>query len=91
MIKPAKNLRREQRRDGGYNMVPAYTLKEIELYVKGRKEAARFVEAQLDGSRDCTRNKNRYHYGRQDLRDLLDFIYRGPPETPDEEIRKEKR
>lgn len=90
MIKPAAHLRREQRRDGGYNMVPAYTLEEIELYVKDREEVARFIEAQLTSGWECTLPKpNTHHYGRQELKELLDFIYRGPPETPTEEIRKD--
>ena len=39
---PPKHLRREQRRDGGYNMVPAYTREEMLAY---RNEG---IDAALD-------------------------------------------
>ena len=56
--------------------------------MKQREEAARFVERQLFGDADTKRDKNRrHHYGVQELRDLMDFIYGGEPEADGHKIR----
>ena len=58
--------------------------------MKTREEVARFVENQFDnfGTYNCPRDKGHaYHYGRQDVKVLLDFIYEGPPITEDEKIK----
>jgi hypothetical protein len=49
--------------------------------LKTREEVARFVERQL-GIETCGREKgDKYHYGLQELRELMDFVYGGPPEN----------
>ena len=57
--------------------------------MKTREEAARFVEQQFDGYGDyeCPLEKGRaWHYGKQDVRALMDFIYGGPPNGKDQEV-----
>lgn len=55
--------------------------------MKDREFAARFIELQMTSS-VCKREKGgKHHYGLQDLRDLLDFIYEGPPDTDVEALR----
>lgn len=58
--------------------------------MKTRQEAAAFIQRQLDETDLITilgRPKpTAYHYGKQELRDLLDFIYEGPPTRPSEGI-----
>lgn len=60
---------------------------------KSREEVARFVEFQFSATLDetgyvCRFNKGScFHYGRQDVRELLDFIYGGPPENEDQNVR----
>jgi hypothetical protein len=50
--------------------------------VKSRVEAARFIEKQMHWSYKNVREKSeRVHYGWQDLRELMDFIYEGLPTT----------
>lgn len=62
------------------------------MSMKTRQEAAALVKRQLQTSPDTTdghesgktplggRPKgSQHHYGRQELRELLDFIYGGPP------------
>ena len=47
--------------------------------MKQREEVARFVERQLSED-TCKREKgHKHHYGMQELRELLDFIYEGRP------------
>ena len=56
---------------------------------KTREETARFVEQQFSYSStyECQLEKGRHwHYGKQDVRALLDFIYDGEPATPDEHV-----
>ena len=58
--------------------------------MKNREETARFVENQFDnfGTYKCPRDKQyAYHYGRQDVKVLLDFLYEGKPNTEDEKIK----
>lgn len=55
--------------------------------MKSRTEAAKFAAAQLHWSYEVPRDKPYcHHYGLQDLRVLLDFIYGGPPANADEEL-----
>ena len=56
--------------------------------MRPREEVARFIEKQLhDSSYECSRPKpNTHHYGMQELRELMDFIYGGEP-TEAERIR----
>jgi len=52
--------------------------------MKTREEVARFIENQLSSDEydDTLREKNGCrHYGYQDLRTLMDFIYEGEPKT----------
>lgn len=56
-----------------------------------RRQAAGLIALQLDRNTDHTpldlRPKgNARHYGVQELRELLDFIYGGPPANKSEEI-----
>ena len=51
-----------------------------------RKYAARFVEQQLDWKTDASDNIPVAHYGAQELRELLDYIYGGEPKTAAEKI-----
>lgn len=56
--------------------------------MKTREEIARFVEKQFNIDYDCPYEKGSYsHYGRQDVRYLLDFIFEEPPKKPEEFIR----
>lgn len=67
--------------------------------MKTRKEVAALVRRQLRESPDTSENYcqgktpldarpkgSQLHYGRQELRELLDFIYGGPPENDDERV-----
>jgi hypothetical protein len=62
--------------------------------MKTRKEAAELANRQLQDS-PTTDGKTPIdgrpkglanHYGKQELRELLDFIYGGPPENDDERV-----
>lgn len=64
--------------------------------MKTRIEVARFVEQTPSGVAIPDRNlrnrriasgiKSPHHYGLSELRQLLDFIYDGPPQTREEEV-----
>ncbi len=55
--------------------------------MKGRADTARFIESQLNSDYECKRDKvGHYSYGWQDLRELMDFIYEGEPESVEEEL-----
>ena len=59
--------------------------------MKTREEAAAFARQQLlDVAPTAREKKGAHHYGLQELRDLLDFIYEGPPLTPAQEITKKQ-
>ena len=48
--------------------------------MKDRSEVAQFINSQLDYKVATVGFKcNRVRYGRQEFKDLLDFIYGGPP------------
>lgn len=52
-----------------------------------REEVVKFIERQLHYSYKCPREKGiQFHYGKQELRELLDFIYGGPPATDSEKL-----
>lgn len=55
---------------------------------KKREEVARFIEETLEYDRECVLQKgSKVHYGKQELRELLDFIYGGQPATEKEKIK----
>lgn len=58
--------------------------------MKTREEVARFVEDQFEvygSTYNCPLNKGyQWHYGKQDVRALVDFIYGGPPASKEQEI-----
>jgi len=66
--------------------------------MKTRKEAADLVHQQLMGPNESDDYFNaktpldgrlkgsQWHYGKQELRELLDFIYGGPPQSDDERV-----
>jgi hypothetical protein len=59
--------------------------------MKPREEVARFIEKQMEGRYKCSREKNyAHHYGLQELRELMDFIYGAEP-TKAEKINRERR
>lgn len=51
-----------------------------------REAAARFIERQLNWETEISRASERPHYGARELRELMDFIYQGEPETESEKI-----
>lgn len=56
--------------------------------MKTREQAARFIERQLHWTHKCSLEKpSAFHYGLQDLRELMDFIYESAP-TETERIKK---
>lgn len=57
--------------------------------MKTRKEVAAFINKDLgvDKNRAIMKEKGgRWHYGKVELRNLMDFIYSGTPKGKDEEI-----
>ena len=55
--------------------------------IKTREETARFVEQQFDVNYKCKLNKGDCQgYGRQDVRELMDFIYGGEPTTDEQQV-----
>lgn len=57
--------------------------------MKTREEAARFVEAQFDWTSDyeCKLEKGGcHHYGKQEVRELMDFIYGGEPASDEQNV-----
>ena len=58
--------------------------------MKNREEVARFVESQLESEVPKTREKKgKHHYGFQELRELMDFIYGGEPENAEQNIKND--
>lgn len=48
--------------------------------MKTREESVRFIEKQLHWTHECSREKGKqHHYGLQELRELMDFIYETLP------------
>ncbi len=57
--------------------------------MKTREEVARFVEQQFDARSgySCKLEKGYcHHYGRQEVRELMDFIYGGEPASGDQKV-----
>ena len=54
--------------------------------MKTRAEAIVLIMKQLDNDTPASTNKNYYHYGKQELKELMDFIYEGTPVYKDENI-----
>lgn len=54
--------------------------------MRSREETARFIEAQLNDKAQPIPAKSGWHYGRAELRQLLDFIYGGPPTNSNEAL-----
>jgi hypothetical protein len=57
--------------------------------MRSREEVARYVENQFDayGGYICPLEKaDCWHYGKQEVRDLLDYIYGGPPQSREQEV-----
>jgi len=56
--------------------------------ITSRETIARYIEKQFTNAYDCKLNKGQqHHYGKQELRELMDFIFEGPPRLPEEEIK----
>jgi len=56
--------------------------------MKTREEVARFVEKQFIWSYACSRKKTAVGYGRQEARELMDFIYGEEPQSEEQKIKK---
>ncbi len=57
--------------------------------MKTREEIARFIESQYGDKNNCKLEKGgRHHYGRQESRELLDFIFGEEPTEDVEKIRQ---
>lgn len=63
--------------------------------MKTRSEAARFIENQFEEmewphneTASGRQKAGSWHYGVQELRDLMDFIYESEPTSKEEEIAK---
>ena len=50
-----------------------------------RKEVAKLIEDQMYRG-PSNSDKNHFHYGYVELRELMDFIYGGPPTCKEEEL-----
>jgi hypothetical protein len=55
--------------------------------MKTRRQVAEFIEFQFSDEYLTPLEKgNQHHYGKQELRALLDYIFDGPPETRNDEL-----
>ena len=55
--------------------------------MKSREETVKFINDGTGYETVKSRNKgSQWHFGKQDLRELLDFIYEGEPEKETEKI-----
>lgn len=59
--------------------------------MKTREEAARFAQKLLDDGLPDSRKLGAWHFGRVELRELLDFIFEGPPSNSAEKIHNEPK
>ena len=65
-----------------------------ELKIRSRVAVARFVERQLgynifkrfEKSHTSREKSGKHHYGKQELRDLLDYIYKEEPQTRNQQL-----
>ena len=56
------------------------------LHMKPREEAVEKIKKQLHMLETVLTNKSAWHYGKVELRELMDFIYEGLPKNEREEI-----
>lgn len=56
--------------------------------IKSRKESVNLIRKRLDGIEMPKKEGGAHHYGRQELRELMDFIYGGKPKNYDEKLVK---
>ena len=57
------------------------------LGISPRSETVKFIADQLSGKHKCSLPKPyTHHYGVQELRELMDFIYRELPQSEDEKL-----
>lgn len=55
--------------------------------MRTREEAVKFVTKQFDDVNPTERNKGgQVHYGLQELRDLMDFLYEQEPQSEAEQL-----
>ena len=54
--------------------------------LKTREEVAAFINDQFRDKYVCSREKGGWHYGKQDLRVLMDFLYDGEPLSDEQKI-----
>jgi len=59
--------------------------------MRNREDVSTFIDSQmLDSSDDLYRSKEcRIRYGKQELKELMDFIYEGKPKSVKEELKCE--
>ena len=56
--------------------------------MKSREEVANFLNSGACTKKGDLRKPSAWHFGKQDMRVLMDFIYEGKPEKPEEEIKR---
>jgi hypothetical protein len=56
--------------------------------MKTRAEAVALINERLGQSAPPGSEKRAHHYGKVELRELMDFIYGGPPTQDDERIER---
>ena len=54
--------------------------------MKKREEVVAFIKYQLNTTDYEESKRNAFHYGRQELKSLLDFIYGGEPKKDSERL-----
>lgn len=60
--------------------------------MKNREDVASFIESQMNMTRECSRDKgSAHHYGWQNLRELMDFIYESEPLRQEEMIGPQRK
>lgn len=56
--------------------------------MRSREDVAKFAADLIDGTRETTGVKgDKVHFGLQEVRDLMDYIYEGEPQNEKEEVR----
>ncbi len=56
--------------------------------MKTREEIARFIESQIAGELLAAK-RSHWHYGRCEIRQLMDFIFDGPPTCEKDKVFRE--
>lgn len=54
--------------------------------VRSRVDVVALINTQLEGLTTASRSKTASHYGKVELRELLDFVYGGPPRSKREKL-----